>query len=318
MERLEFEKLNPNLGELQEYFDGILRRFFDADGRPRDEYFERVPCPICGTGTVIAEFVARGFRHVRCAECGMVYVSPRLKESVMEEFYGAEAYDRFFEIKLIPAVEYRYSVIARRKYAQIARYFPQPGRVLDIGSGLGEVLAVLKEHGWDCTGVEINRRAVEFSRRRFGLNIIHGSVLKWTPSGPFDLIMLWGVLEHFTRPKEVLRQCFEFLRPGGLLLVEVPSGDSLLVRYVELHGGDPDRIIEGDRHTMLYSIEGLKRLTREAKFEPVAILSNGLDFHTVTSMHGCTLPAELLGNMQDALDSLLHGDLLRGFFRKPA
>jgi 2-polyprenyl-3-methyl-5-hydroxy-6-metoxy-1,4-benzoquinol methylase len=311
------QELNPNLDKIHEHYQKVLSRYFNRDDSPKDEYFESVNCYNCGETKYTAEFTINRFRHVRCARCGMVYVSPRLKETILHDAYNEEDYNAAAKYKLIPAVEYRREVIGRRKYQQIAAYFKKPGSILDIGCGLGEVLSIFDENDWDCLGVEFNELSAGYAREKFGLNIVRESIFDFKPARQkFDCIMLWGVLEHFTRPVSVLEKVYQLLRSGGLLVLEVPNGDSLLVRYYEKYGGYIDRIIEGDRHIMLFSPEALRQMTERCGFKLVHLQANGLDIDTLLRLNKQARDPQLVSQMQSALDGMLHGDLLRGFWRK--
>ena len=50
------------------------------------------------------------------------------------------------------------------------------------------------------------------------------------PAGYFDVITLWHVLEHTGDPVENLRRVGKLLKPGGLLLAEVPNSAGLIAR----------------------------------------------------------------------------------------
>jgi 2-polyprenyl-3-methyl-5-hydroxy-6-metoxy-1,4-benzoquinol methylase len=309
-------KINPNLDELHRYFDSVLVRYF-KDGQPIPEYFEDVGCYNCGSTEIITSFVVNRFRHVRCRNCHMVYVSPRLKSSIVDTLYNEQYYTEFYKIKLIPSVDYRRNVLGINKYNQIARYFDRPGKVLDIGSGLGEVLSVFQENGWESTGLEFNEFAAGYSRREFGLNIINRNIYDFDSSEKYDVIMLWGVLEHLSEPVRILKKVHELLTDTGILLLEVPSADSVLVRYYERTQKHVNRIIEGDRHIMLFSVQGFMEMTAQAGFSPVEILSNGLDISTLNRLElNNHLDLDRVNELQGLLDGSLQGDLLRGFFRR--
>jgi 2-polyprenyl-3-methyl-5-hydroxy-6-metoxy-1,4-benzoquinol methylase len=309
-------KINPNIDKLHHYFDTILKKYFE-DGKAVPAYFEDVPCYNCGSTEIVKEFTVNRFRHVRCRNCGMVYSNPRLKESITHNMYSESDYSEFYKIKLIPAIEYRKNVLGIKKYEQIKHYFEKPGRVLDIGCGLGEILSVFKDNGWDCNGVEFNEFAANYARKAFNLNIINKSIYDFDSGEKYDLIMLWGVLEHFFDPKKVLISINHLLKDDGLLVLEVPSADSVLVRYFEETQKTVDRIIEGDRHIMLFSVRGFKEMLQDTGFTPVRIQSNGLDISTLnrTELENI-LNLSQINKMQDLIDNSLQGDLLRGFFKK--
>jgi len=128
--------------------------------------------------------------------------------------------------------------------------------------------------------------------------------------------MLWGVLEHFAQPIKVLEKVYQLLQEGGLLVLEVPSGDSILVRYYEKFGGYIDRIIEGDRHIMLFSVNSLQQMTERCGFKLTRLQSNGLDIDTLLRLSNQTCAPQIIAQIQYAIDEVLCGDLLRGFWRK--
>jgi len=309
-------KINPNLDKLYEHFSTVLEHYFE-DGKPIDKYFEEVSCYNCGSKEISSSFIVNKFRHVRCKNCNMVYVTPRLKETITHDLYNEKPYTEFYKIKLIPSVDYRKNVLGVRKYEQINKHFKKPGKVLDIGCGIGEVLSVFKDNNWDCTGIEFNEFAADYAQKNFGLNIINKSIYDFDGTEQYDLIMLWGVLEHFYDPSKVLRKIHELLKDDGILLLEVPSADSVLVRYYEKTSKMVDRIIEGDRHIMLFSVRGFLEMTEKAGFAPIDVKSNGLDISTLNRLElDKKLDNSLTNELQLMLDNSLQGDLLRGFFKK--
>jgi hypothetical protein len=100
-------------------------------------------------------------------------------------------------------------------------------------------------------------------------------------------------------------------------VIEVPSADSFLVRYVEATGKKADRIIEGDRHLMLFSTISFKGMLKNAGFTSKKLLSNGLDTATINRLFlEKVLSDESVDVIQKTLDESMQGDLLRGFFTK--
>ena len=50
------------------------------------------------------------------------------------------------------------------------------GRLLDVGCGNGLFLEKMRNLGWEVVGVETDEKAVEVARKRFGLDIYHGTL----------------------------------------------------------------------------------------------------------------------------------------------
>ncbi len=309
-------KINPNLGKLAEHFNGILDEYFE-EGKPVSDYFEEVNCYNCHSNDISSSFTVNRFRHVRCKKCGMVYVSPRLKESITHDLYNKDLYNESYIIKLIPSIDYRKNVLGFSKFNQISKYVKKPGKILDIGCGLGELLSVFQDKGWNCTGIEFNEFSANYAKDNFDLDIVNKSIYDFQGTNQYDVIMLWGVLEHFFNPTKVLKKINSLLKDEGVLVIEVPSADSVLVRYCENTSRPVDRIIEGDRHIMLFSLEGLKNITRRTGFYPDKIYSNGLDISTLNRLElNNILELPQINELQKLLDISMQGDLLRGFFKK--
>src|SRR4029077_8411550 len=106
-----------------------------------------------------------------------------------------------------------------------ARPFIAPGsRILDIGSADGALFRQLgRRKGPQCLGID---PTLKTDIRVDDVPLIAGCFPGDMPAvEPFDVITLLAVLEHFP-PSEYdnLRDgCLRFLRPGGRLIITVPS-----------------------------------------------------------------------------------------------
>jgi SAM-dependent methyltransferase len=96
------------------------------------------------------------------------------------------------------------------------------GRVLDIGTGMGYLLAAFSEElpAFDLVGYDLNDEKEDVIRAN-GATDFHSGSLEAIPK-TFDLITLNHVLEHLFDPVTVLKQAAALLKPGGYLAVVVP------------------------------------------------------------------------------------------------
>jgi methionine biosynthesis protein MetW len=99
-----------------------------------------------------------------------------------------------------------------------------PGsRVLDVGCGNGELLALLqKERGVDGRGIEISQRGVNFAVAR-GLSVIQGDAdrdLDDFPDDAFDYVILSQTIQATHHPRHVLEQ---MIRVGRKAIVSFPN-----------------------------------------------------------------------------------------------
>jgi SAM-dependent methyltransferase len=110
------------------------------------------------------------------------------------------------------------SILLRKLFfIPIAKYFS--GRVLDIGSGIGEFL----EYYTDSIGIDIDRDCVTFCKSK-GLNCLHADVYKLPfDDNSFDGVLLNNILEHLEKPGVAFLEIKRVLRNDGKLLIELPG-----------------------------------------------------------------------------------------------
>ena len=99
------------------------------------------------------------------------------------------------------------------------------GPFLEIGCGRGDVSAYLAAKGWPGTAIDFSDVAVAQARaglRPFPQVRVEKRALGEV-AGVFDCIIMWDVLEHMEDDRSALRIVERLLRPGGQLLLAVPS-----------------------------------------------------------------------------------------------
>ncbi|HVQ40048.1 MAG TPA: class I SAM-dependent methyltransferase [Pyrinomonadaceae bacterium] len=174
------------------------------------------------------------FDFVVCDQCGTGYLSPAPSSEELQELYGPQNFGSDW-----------YKQRGRGKaFAKLVLAKKAPGRLLDVGCGLGFFLEAIKKHSaWDVYGVEISAKAADFARDKLGLNVRQGELAEvHYPDGFFDYIQLHNVLEHVRDPMVLLRECRRILKTDGILDIRVPNGrvDSLdLLRFYQRQGTPP-------------------------------------------------------------------------------
>ena len=201
------------------------------------------------------------------------------------------------------------------KYNQILKYAQNTGKILDIGCGVGELIDVFKDNDWECDVVELNPAAIEWLKKK-NHNVHNIHFEDFETNKQYDVIMAWNVIEHVLDPKGFLKKAFKLLKPGGLFVSEVPHGNSMLIDYCRNTGKDPLRILQGEQHIMLYSIEAYNQLHTNAGFKKILVKTNGLDYSTVLKINDLNIESSLILNIQELIDKKDYGDLLRGFLEK--
>lgn len=121
----------------------------------------------------------------------------------------------------------------QRRYLEEIRRNAYSGGIIDLGSGRGEWLDLLREIGAPAYGVDGNASFVGLCRSR-GLDVRHEDLLdhlRSLPGDSMDGITMFQVAEHLSLSvlQQVLAECHRIAVPGGVLIVEIPNAETLRV-----------------------------------------------------------------------------------------
>ncbi len=128
-------------------------------------------------------------------------------------------------------------ILRRWRIAQAVPFINPGARVLDIGSGDGLLFEQLGARISAGIGIDSTLSA---SRQAGTIQLVAGSFPENMPAvAPFDAITALAVVEHFPANQYAALKagCFAFLKPGGLLIITVPSAcvDPILHCLKALH-----------------------------------------------------------------------------------
>ena len=194
---------------------------------------DNLPCNLCG-GQAVEELSLRDreghyLRTVICKGCGLVYSSPRPTPDQTREFYSQQYRVQYKGVTQPKKKHiYRAGRVALDRYARIRDILKPQAVILDVGSGAGEFLYVLRHLGFDARGIEPNEGYARYSIEAYGLPAQIGFVQDVEfPEGVFDVITLYHVLEHTEDPLGVFSQLRRWLKADGSLVVEVPNVEAV-------------------------------------------------------------------------------------------
>ena len=192
-----------------------------------------VPCELCGNRNV--EIVGTRDRDssplqvVMCSACGLVWNDPRPSAEALAAYYREE-YRQDYKGTLEPKPRHtlRAVRVAIERCRQLKNDLPPGQPVLDLGAGGGEVVYVLRKLGFEASGIEPNEGYARFARERLQVPVASG---RWQEAAispdSLSAVTLFHVMEHLDQPLEAARLIRKWLRPGGLLWIEVPNVEAV-------------------------------------------------------------------------------------------
>jgi ubiquinone/menaquinone biosynthesis C-methylase UbiE len=200
------------------------------------------PCPLCQATRAepfldTRKYSTDGVEYqvVSCPDCGLLYTRPAPGAGELRSLYD-ETYMPYrtagssskiekpplLSVKGLTEMFHRTMQWERR----LALKGIRPGRILDVGCGSGDFLGSLAHLGWETYGTDLSEAGAELARAR-GIQAYRGDLSAAAfPDDFFEVVTLWHVLEHVPDPLEQLAEIRRVLKPGGLLVVEVPNARS--------------------------------------------------------------------------------------------
>lgn len=155
--------------------------------------------------------------------------------------------------------------VAMRYFKPFVKHFAGCQRILDVASGQGHFLQILKEAGLNAEGIEIDAELCALSAQK-GLKVTQGNFfefLKAAPSGSYDGASTSHIVEHFL-PIQI-EELFALLclatKPGSPLVIITPNIANIR-RAVGDFWRDPT-------HVRPYPISALSKLLRRTGWEVV-------------------------------------------------
>lgn len=132
--------------------------------------------------------------------------------------------------------------------------------VLDIGTGTGANLRLLKTLGFsDVTGVDPNPEVIRFCAEKGLGNVVPGDASAVPfENASFDFVMATDVIEHVDDDNLALREIVRVLKPGGTLLLTVPT-------FNELWGLQDDRSHHKRRYRLNALVEQVKAVSLDIR-----------------------------------------------------
>jgi SAM-dependent methyltransferase len=160
-------------------------------------------------------------------------------------------------------MQWRQEVLVR----QLSRIRHPIEKALDVGCGHGVVRELLeRDIGFAVDGCDLNRRALEMAANGKGRVLLY-DIFDRNPTmlEAYDLVLLMDVIEHVDDDLCFSRAAIEHLKPGGVVVINVPAHMAFYSKYDEVIG-----------HKRRYGKAQIESLFRHLKIEPLIIAYWGL------------------------------------------
>ncbi|MDD4975402.1 MAG: class I SAM-dependent methyltransferase [Bacteriovorax sp.] len=227
-----------------------------------------------------------GFEYVECSDCSHVYTQTRYRDEDIIEFYTENATYSQVTYANKETCNYRRDCVAKPKFDFVIDNIsgiPSTKKWLDVGCGIGDLVSVANDSGWDCTGLELSRHSIAFSKEIFNQNLVQSTLEDHAAKSNdrYDIISFIGVLEHVINPIKHLEITHELLGQDGYVLIQVPNALSMSTFTQDIFPNTVFRHMSPVEHIMLFSQTSLEKALTLTGFEPVVYWWHGLDSYEI-------------------------------------
>lgn len=135
------------------------------------------------------------------------------------------------------------SVLKQRKYKELSAMLgPVNGRsCIDIGSDNGVISYLFRQQGGSWKSADLDAHAVDAIRTMVGSEVyqIDGGRTPFADNA-FDAVVIVDFLEHIPDDKGFMQEVHRILKPGGIVIMNVPHLKNSLLRRFRLMIGQTD------------------------------------------------------------------------------
>lgn len=229
-----------------------------------------VECILCDSHYARVVITKNSWRLVRCEGCGLVSTAldhpisrSELEASYDREYFMGKVYKDYFQERHVRRR------LFERKFELIKKYLPETGRLLDVGAAAGFFLEVARRHGFEVHGVEISEAAATYAIQTLNLDVFVGELGEAKfPDESFDVITMWDVLEHLSRPVASLEIANRLLKQSGVLIIETINTSCVNARIM----GKRWPLYWPPLHLFYFSLETLRILLSKSGFNVIDIV----------------------------------------------
>ncbi|MFH0750003.1 MAG: class I SAM-dependent methyltransferase [Candidatus Gottesmanbacteria bacterium] len=183
-------------------------------------------CYLCHSKKINLIYLLKQWNIYKCDECSYVFVYPFLSQKKLKKLY-LRFKNNIFEKSDIILRDAKHSLQFINKYKN------RRTKLFDVGCGSGIFLAEAAKYNWEVVGNDISSTLIDFLKKTFNFDIFKGDFLNINITKRYDIITLNQVIEHFSRPRLLIKRCHKILNKDGLIYIATPNISSTLSKIMK-------------------------------------------------------------------------------------
>lgn len=229
-------------------------------------------CNLCNSNDYTEVFPAgkaQIHRVVKCNKCNLIYANPQTDNvSDVEKIY-LQSNSNDSGLNSFNSKDNQYlqkQFLQLKDYSKIIDFVErkEKGIFLEIGSYAGIFLNEARKRGWDVLGIEPLEIPADYSEHELKIRVIRNYFEEADiRKESIDVIVACHVIEHVPNPMSFVQKAFELLKPGGKLILETPTYDSLMFKIFKHR----ERSMRCEGHIYFFTKKTLIKLVENNGFK---------------------------------------------------
>jgi len=175
---------------------------------------------------------------VKCNNCGLIFANPQPRPfDIQQDHYSMSPLEYWDENYVTDNAANFFS--GEISILKMHLDYSPGAKALDVGAGIGNFMRTLIAERFDAHGIEPSEEFYKYAVERMKIN---PDKLKFSsiedadyPENYFDFISFGAVLEHLYDPSQAIIKTLKWLRPKGIIRIEVPSSAWLVNKIINLY-----------------------------------------------------------------------------------
>ncbi|MPW24779.1 methyltransferase domain-containing protein [Alkalibaculum sp. M08DMB] len=244
-------------------------------------------CIICGGKDY--KLVKKGVRDnplinvVKCNYCSHHQLFPVPESHKINEIYDNDKQVKsIYEVIDVDAIRVKSITDTERRVELTKKYITsKESRVLDVGTGYGFFVNIMKRYGYDIEGLEIGNERRKIAERMCNKPIYSYNLLEDVPVAEllkYEVITMFQMLEHITDIELFLCNARELLQTQGKIIIEVPNLKDHMLSISEEY----KEFFWQEAHISYFSPEMLNQVLTRSGFKDIHIF--GVQRYSIENM----------------------------------
>ncbi len=182
-------------------------------------------CILCNSSNRTILIQQGNWTVYKCVNCGLGFLDPRPDQGELQDLYRNDYFSSHYDEGLeVDSPEMKRRISQEDHRIKFFRNLKKRGKVLDIGCGMGYFLYACRKHGYEVEGQDVSDDSASYLRSELKIPVTTGQIEEINiENNSLDIITMWHSLEHTPDPRKHLEKAWNWLKPDGFLVVDVPN-----------------------------------------------------------------------------------------------